>query len=866
MKKLLVIMLGVCMWMAFQTNAETIDLNGVSRTFTSADGLIVAKAYSLTGCDDRRLTVAVSPNGAVRTPEAAREAVRRLKARFSKGGRAETPIEVVFADGTYSLEMPLELTAEDSGTAVAPIVWRAANRGKAIFTAAMPLEWRPLVDEKVRELLPPIARDKVVVADVPGTGTLPSFLNGSHYTSPSNDIPVELFVGAERLVCARGPNEGFYQTGECDSLCPGVGERAKTGASFAFDPEKLAVWAREPFPWTFGLWGVYWADLRAPLDHIDLARGRIRLDDKGYVMFGLKEDMPFYVFNAFCELDRPGEWVVDRARRKVYLWPKGDEAAEMVLQKHIMSLNGVRNLIVDGIAFEKSRRTAVTLESCEDVTIRACTIRHTCSWGVEIKDGRRCRIAGCDLFDLGEGGIRLEGGNLKALERADHVAENNNIGHYGKVFYNYRQGIALYGVGNSAIHNLVHHSPHTGIYAQGNDHYIGWNVIHDTCSFNDDAGAIYVWNLSFVRRGVMIEHNVIHMTGKRRFPSNTEGIYLDDYSPENVIRYNFINRANLGVNLGGGQCNETYGNVFLNCSKSFFLSSRAHWPCSKGGRKSSNFIELDADMETYSSEKWLSHYPGLRKLLAFKGDDVAAHHAYWNVVSNNLSAYSGEAGRLFWEVISNTTVWADNICGGKIDPGLVDYENFRWTAKPGSSYASIINGCRTDAAGLYASSERLTPPVRFAPDVTKPLPWGDPQQPPIIRVLATLEGPLPDGVSSFATNTVSCSVPGWAKGCRVDRSWNCPLTEKDVWRTCTYSFVPTMDADFRLTAMGSFSPDVMTTYDKFVVTGVEDSSNLFPKEQPFEASDAHSVLSRVLKCRKGERVTVSFRAGYMGDL
>ena len=41
--------------------------------------------------------------------------------------------------------------------------------------------------------------------------------------------------------------------------------------------------------------------------------------------------------------------------------------------------------------------------------------------------------------------------------------------------------------------NLIHHSTHTGIYARGYDHYIGYNVIHDVCSFNKDAGAIYVW-------------------------------------------------------------------------------------------------------------------------------------------------------------------------------------------------------------------------------------------------------------------------------------------------------------------------------------------------------------------------------------
>ena len=125
-------------------------------------GILLA---GLMGCDENRVTIAVSPTGAVRTPEAAREAVRMVKAQ-----RPDALIEVVFADGVYRFERPLKLTAEDSGTSLAPVVWRAKNRGKAVFTAATPLTWRPLADEKVRALLPEAARDKVVFAVVPGSG------------------------------------------------------------------------------------------------------------------------------------------------------------------------------------------------------------------------------------------------------------------------------------------------------------------------------------------------------------------------------------------------------------------------------------------------------------------------------------------------------------------------------------------------------------------------------------------------------------------------------------------------------------------------------------------------------------------------
>ena len=99
-------------------------------------------AMGLMGCDEDRVTIVVSPTGVVRTPEAARDAVRAVKARLVKEGRPNSPIEVVFEDGVYRLNAPLELTADDSGTDEMPVVWKARNRGKVIFSGAAKLALR----------------------------------------------------------------------------------------------------------------------------------------------------------------------------------------------------------------------------------------------------------------------------------------------------------------------------------------------------------------------------------------------------------------------------------------------------------------------------------------------------------------------------------------------------------------------------------------------------------------------------------------------------------------------------------------------------------------------------------------------------
>ena len=52
--------------------------------------------------------------------------------------------------------------------------------------------------------------------------------------------------------------------------------------------------------------------------------------------------------------------------------------------------------------------------------------------------------------------------------------------------------IAVSGVGNRIIRNLIHHGPHLAISAGGNDHVVEGNEVHNVVAESDDAGAYYV--------------------------------------------------------------------------------------------------------------------------------------------------------------------------------------------------------------------------------------------------------------------------------------------------------------------------------------------------------------------------------------
>lgn len=77
-------------------------------------------------------------DGPFATLHRAQKAVRELRQRG-----VNKPVEVILSEGTYVLKEPLVFTPEDSGTASAPVTYRAAKRGAAVLSGGLPISgWR----------------------------------------------------------------------------------------------------------------------------------------------------------------------------------------------------------------------------------------------------------------------------------------------------------------------------------------------------------------------------------------------------------------------------------------------------------------------------------------------------------------------------------------------------------------------------------------------------------------------------------------------------------------------------------------------------------------------------------------------------
>ena len=128
--------------------------------------------------------------------------VTEERALTAAGGLPAGGVSVVVRGGVYRIQKPLELTAEDSGTADAPIAYVAAPGEEVRLVGGQAVTgFEPVTDPAVLARLDESARGQVVQADLAALG-VPDF------GSPAGG-GIELFFQDKPMTVARWPNEGF---------------------------------------------------------------------------------------------------------------------------------------------------------------------------------------------------------------------------------------------------------------------------------------------------------------------------------------------------------------------------------------------------------------------------------------------------------------------------------------------------------------------------------------------------------------------------------------------------------------------------------------------------------------------------------
>lgn len=527
---------------------------------------------------------------------------------------------VTVQPGRYLRKTPLLFSSEDSGTAGAPIVWKAASPRKTVLDAGFHLKEEDFhsLDETDTKRLDPEAKGKVLYVDLKQLGV--THLGPYPLKFDTGGGIVEFYLNGDRLPVSRWPNAGSAKIERItDKGLSGPGEPKRVG-KFVSRENRLARWPVERGVWVEGYWRVPWGNRTVKVDSIDPSTREIVLAAPVGGGIGSKYAgpqgsgaEPWWAVNLLEEIDQPGEWSLDFTDGRLYWWPKGNwKSASLVLADSsdpLIRVDKAAYFRLEGFDVENSLLNGIEVRESLHVDVLNCHAQNLAGSGVVIQKGEHNSVRSCDVSSVGQSGIVLSGGDRATLTSCHHLAENNHIQKVGVLKKTYAPGIlvGIFGAGDAVgchvSHNFIHDVPHAGIQYGGNNHVFEFNEISHAVLTSDDMGAFYTTN-DWTSCGNILRHNFVHHR------PNAIGFYMDDGDGGDSILGNVCYEMQGGPAVCGGHYNTVWNNLVVKCKRGLLMDARGvPRACDK---ESSLFKKLNA--VPFAKGPWVEQYPYLKGL------------------------------------------------------------------------------------------------------------------------------------------------------------------------------------------------------------------------------------------------------------
>ena len=537
----------------------------------------------------------VSPDGQANAPGTPEKPLGSITAALQLAAEQGTR-EVVIHRGTYVVRQPLKIDSRLNGLTLS-----AAAGERAVISgfAYLPPElWRP---EKCPRVLDRAARQALLACDLAKAGIStvgePSRrgFDADDRFDPRPLAPGRLYFGSDPLVLARYPNSGFVHI---ESVVDPGPTRAdgpafwENGGRFVLADDRPARWSTAADVWIDGILSENWAwsynRVRSYVPAtrtVALAHGEV---------YGIKREEwihdGFFFEDLPEELDRPGEYWIDRAQGRAWLWPpegfaKSRGARLSTAENPLLVIDNAANIVLRGLYFEGSRTDGVQIRAGESCVMEDCEVRACSGHGV-VADGHALKIVRLRCHDVGGSGLRLTGGDPASLASSGSVVEDShffNVADYDRA---YRPAIWAGGVGHIVRRCEFGALPHMAVVLDGNDFTIEGCDFHDSCQRFGDVASIYLANPEHPeRRGHVIRNNRFHDVGDGTGASRG-AIYADNGASGLTVTGNVFERVgkradlDFAVMIHGGGHVRVEGNTFIDCP----MPLRVVWWLDKSGR------------------------------------------------------------------------------------------------------------------------------------------------------------------------------------------------------------------------------------------------------------------------------------------
>ena len=444
-----------------------------------------------------------SNNGSAGAPfltlEKARDTIRAMSTQQKAAG-----VTVYLRGGIHRRTTTFTLSAQDSGTASAPVVYAAFPGETPVLTSTRVLsasQWSPLAASeqfRVATGVNPARIWEVSVAGNARANAFPAVFNewtmfNALRTSLNGGL-FEVFANGERARISRYPNDhptndlltpnlamngiatgaavdGSGYLNGAGNYTLSTGGTVAVGGAFHYsdaDASRVARWESALTRgglWLAGYWRVPWQLNGVRVSVIDQGKKVIGLTtntsnasaalvsngigDKYTRPAGSKKE-PWWVLNLLEEMDVPGEWAVDFSRQRLYFLmgrdgsPNDGEVEISDAGGAFFQLNGASDIRLEKLTFQRHLGICVQiLNGGSRNLVVGCRFVQAGNMAVDINGGTDNGVLSSDFEKLGSGGVMLRGGSLNGdvPVPANHFAVNNRFRSFSEVVRVYQAAV-----------------------------------------------------------------------------------------------------------------------------------------------------------------------------------------------------------------------------------------------------------------------------------------------------------------------------------------------------------------------------------------------------------------------------------------
>lgn len=574
--------------------------------------------------------------------ESARNAIRNTT--------KNEPITVIIRGGEYYLSSSLEFTSADSGTDSAPVTYKAYDGEEVIIHGSVDIPRSNISgvsDEAIISRLQNTVRDKVYEIKLPSEvakdiGNIFEAKIGSYDHSHDFNM-LDVFDNGELMPMSQWPNSKFA---DVESMSYNADDPHFNVVFGEEDATRFSKWASsiEDVVMSYYTKAGY-EHFFAPVESVSSKDRTVYLNKENvtnnpsYERMGPNANARAVFMNLLEEIDMPGEYVVDRKNKKIYIYIEGGKPSSnmsvSLTNKPLIQFNGASNINLEGLTMGYCRSDAVSIvKNSKNIVIDGCRLCNAGTNGLYANSSTQITLKNSEVYNVGSNGVFLEKcGDRISLAESGIKIINNDIHNVGRLKKCATGGITTdNSCGVEISKNRIHRIPHQGVWIANTPIVkVDRNEVYDAVRETMDAGALYV-NGSVADWGCEFTNNFIHnVTNDLSGRGSTHGTYADaqhhNVRMDNNIFYNVESGAAF---QNGGSFGSISNNIFIDCPvPTIFTNYKAMRNWITRGR--------EEGLATVDKNAYLKRFPEMERWLEFDADDEERRETVGTEMYNNVS-------------------------------------------------------------------------------------------------------------------------------------------------------------------------------------------------------------------------------------